>query len=92
MDVQLTPDQQAFARQAVEAGRIGQESDAVREALLLWESRERTRLEIMSRIDAAEASLARGEGRIINEASMRELATEVKRRGRARLQDRETHA
>jgi len=30
-------------------------------------------------------ALARGEGRIITEQSMRELASEVKQRGRARL-------
>jgi hypothetical protein len=33
----------------------------------------------------AEASCARGEGRIITQESMRELAGEVKQRGRARL-------
>jgi hypothetical protein len=33
----------------------------------------------------ARASLARGEGRIITPESMRELAKEVKERGRARL-------
>jgi hypothetical protein len=51
----------------------------------LWEERERLRLEILAAVDQAEASLARGEGRTITEESMRELAEEVKRRGRARL-------
>ena len=55
------------------------------EALSLWEERERNRIEILTAVDAAEASLARGEGRVITEQSMRELAEEVKRRGRARL-------
>ena len=36
-------------------------------------------------VDAAEASLARGEGTIITRESMRELAEDVNRRGRARL-------
>jgi hypothetical protein len=51
----------------------------------MWEERERTRTEIMAQIDLAETSLARGEGRIITPDSMRELAEEVKQRGRARL-------
>jgi Arc/MetJ-type ribon-helix-helix transcriptional regulator len=85
MDVQLTPDQRAFVRQAIESGRIQREEDAVKEALCLWEHRERTRAEILAAVDHAEASLARGEGRIITQESMRELAQSVKHRGRARL-------
>jgi len=85
MEVQLTPDQKAFVRQAIESGRLRREEDAVKEALSLWEERERTRAEILAAVDEAEASLARGEGRIITLESMRELAEDVKRRGRARL-------
>ena len=76
MEVQLTPDQKSFVRQAIESGRLRREEDAVKEALSLWEERERRRLE---------ASLARGEGRTITQESMRELAEQGKRRGRARL-------
>jgi hypothetical protein len=36
-------------------------------------------------LDEARASLARGEGRPINEESMRELSAGVRERGRARL-------
>jgi len=85
MEVQLTPDQQAFIRQAIESGRLQREEDAVQEALSLWEERERTRAEILAAVDEAEASLARGEGRIVTPESMRELAADVKRRGRERL-------
>ena len=85
MKVELTLDQKEFVRRAIEAGRFQSEEEAVREALSLWEERERTRAEILAAVDSAEASLARGEGRDITEASMRELAEEVKRRGRARL-------
>jgi len=85
MEVHLTPDQQTLARHAIDSGRLHREEDAVREALTLWEERERARVEVLAAIDLAEASLARGEGRIITEQSMRELATEVKARGRARL-------
>jgi len=85
MDVQLTSDQKAFARRAVENGRLQSEEDAVREALALWEERERQRAEFLLTIDDAKASLARGEGRAITQESMRQLADEVKERGRARL-------
>jgi Arc/MetJ-type ribon-helix-helix transcriptional regulator len=85
MEVQLTTDQQAFVRQAIESGRLKREEDAVKEALSLWEERERTRAEILAAVDEAEASLARGEGRSITQESMRELAESVKQRGRARL-------
>ena len=85
MEVQLTPDQKAFVRQAIETGRLQHEEDAVKEALSLWEERERTRAEILAAVDEAEASLAGGEGRTITQESMRELAEQVKQRGRARL-------
>jgi hypothetical protein len=49
------------------------------------EERERTRAEILAAVDEAESALARGEGRIITRESMRELAEQVKLRGRARL-------
>ena len=85
MEVQLTPDQKAFVRQAIESGRISREEDAVKEALSLWEERERARAEMLGSIDEAEASLARGEGRTLTPETVHELAEGVKGRGRARL-------
>ena len=86
MNVQFTDDQKAFIRHAIETGRFQREEDAVQEALALWEERERTRAEILADVDLAEASLTQGRGRTITEESMRELAGEVKQRGRARLE------
>jgi len=86
MEVQLTPDQKAFVRQAIESGRLQREEDAVKEALSLWEERERRRLEILVAVDRAEASLARREGRrVTSEAEAGQIAADVKRRGMARL-------
>lgn len=85
MEVDLTADQKAFIRQAIESGRFHSAEDAVREALSLWEERERRRAEILAAVDTAEASLAQGEGRAVTQQSMRELANEVKQRGRLRL-------
>ena len=87
MDVELTPDQREFVRIAIESGRLTCEEDAVREALALWEERERRRLEIIAMIDEAEESLARGEGIPITEESMKALAEDVKRRLRRRLSE-----
>ena len=85
MEVHLTPDQQAFVRQAIASGRLSRPEDAVQEALHLWEARERARAEILAAVDEADASLARAEGREVTDDAMRELAEEVKQRGRARL-------
>ncbi len=58
MNVELTPDQRAFIRKAIESGRITREEEAIEEALALWEERERRRLEILTMLDEADASLA----------------------------------
>jgi len=85
MDVQLTSDQKAFARRAIESGRLHSEQDAVQEALALSEERERQKAEFLLTLEDARESIVRGEGRVITQESMRELASEVKDRGRARL-------
>jgi len=86
MEVDLTPGQRAFVRQAIESGRLQHEEDAVKEALSLWEERERRRLEMLLAVDRAEASLERGEGRKIRTSQdAQRLADDVKERGMARL-------
>jgi putative addiction module CopG family antidote len=92
MEVQLSPDQKAFVRQTIESGRLHREEEAVKEALALWEERERTRAEILAAVDEAEASLARGEGRVITQQSMSDLVGDVKQRGRDRLAAEQTPA
>ena len=92
MEVTLTPDQQAFVRQAIATGRLHDEVEAVQQALALWEERERRRIELVTSIEAATTAYERGEGRAITTDSMRELASDVKARGRQRLatQQRDT--
>jgi hypothetical protein len=85
MEVELTRGQQALIRQAIDAGRLHGPEDVAKEAFSLWKARERRRAEIMASVDIAEASLARGEGRVITEESMRQLAHDVGQRERARL-------
>lgn len=86
MEVQLTEDQAAFVRQAIENGRFLREEDALREALLLWEKQERRRAEILAALEESEGSFARGEGRILRtQEDIVQLASEIKQRGLARL-------
>ncbi len=80
MEVNLTPDQQALVSDAIASGRLQRPEDAMQQALLLWEERERRRAEILASVDLAEASIARGEGREVTEESMRQLARDVGQR------------
>ena len=85
MNVELTPDQRAFVQRAIDSGRFSHEEEAVREALALWEERERRRIEIIAMIDEADASLARGEGRVFTKESTPALVDEIKQRLRRRI-------
>lgn len=85
MNVELTADQREFVQRAIESGRLASEEEAVREALELWEERERRRLEILAMLDEADASLARGEGIPITEESVKALTEEAKQRLRNRI-------
>jgi putative addiction module CopG family antidote len=46
MDIELTPDQRAFAQRAIESGRFKSEAEAIQEALAFWEDRERLLAEL----------------------------------------------
>lgn len=62
MEVNLTSDQEAFIREAIQTGRLHRTEDAVQQAMLLWQERERRRLEILASVEQADVSPARGEG------------------------------
>ena len=86
MNVDLTPDQQAFVQKAIESGRLANAEEAIEQALALWERRERRRLEIIAMIEEADASLARGEGREFStKEDTQALADEIKARLRRRI-------
>jgi hypothetical protein len=86
MEVDFTPDQQALVSDAIASGRLHRPEEAMQQALLLWEERERRRLEILASVELAEASLARGEGRrVTSREETIQLAEDIKRRGMARL-------
>jgi Arc/MetJ-type ribon-helix-helix transcriptional regulator len=85
MEVDLTPEQTDFLRYAVQTGRVRDPAETVQQALSLWMERERRRAEFLTSLDAAEASLARGEGRPITRESMKSLARDVMERNRHRF-------
>jgi putative addiction module CopG family antidote len=82
MNVDLTPDQKAFVRQAIESGRLAHEEDAVREALSLWEDRERTRVETLAALDEAETDIQGGRFTDYTNETLPQLADELKREAR----------
>lgn len=92
MEVRLTPYQEALIRHAIESGRFQGPEEAVQEALALWEEEERRRIEILAAVDRAEPSLASDEGLVISEEAMWDLASDVKRRGRHRLDAERTRS
>jgi len=83
MEIELTPAQEAFLRQAIESGRIHHAEEAVQQALSLWETRERSRIEILSALDEAEADLQAGSFSEYDDASLPRLSEELKREARA---------
>jgi Arc/MetJ-type ribon-helix-helix transcriptional regulator len=85
MEITLTPEQSDFVRHAVEAGRVRNSEQAVQEAMALWVERERRRADLVASLDAAEASLARGEGRPVTQDSIKTLARDVMERNRHRF-------
>jgi putative addiction module CopG family antidote len=87
MQIDLTPEQEDFVRQAIESGRFERAEDAVQAAMTLWVDRERRRAEILAAVDIARTSIRGGEGIEITHESMRALAEDVKRNGRAQFAD-----
>lgn len=85
MEITLTPDQEELVRRAIDAGRSHHADNVVKEALSLWEERERGRAEFLATLDEADASLAGDESVPITQESMRALAADVKQWGRERL-------
>jgi putative addiction module CopG family antidote len=88
MEVQLTPDQEAFIRKAVASGRYPSVEDAVRDAMVRWEEGERARLELLAALDEAEADLEAGRYTDYTDATLPRLANELKREAR-KLRERQ---
>jgi len=85
MEIELTPEQDSFVHLGIEQGRFRHAEDAVKDALALWEARERARMELQASLDVAEQSLDAGEGSSYTAETIHELARAVERQGMAKL-------
>jgi putative addiction module CopG family antidote len=86
MEIDLTPEQRSFVHLGIEQGRFQRPEDAVKDALSLWEERERARVELLNEIDAGLASLDCGQGiSLDSDEAVGDWMEGVKQRGRARL-------
>lgn len=88
MEIKLSPEQDSFIHLAIEQGRFLRAEDAVKDALELWEKRERTRFELLSEIDAGDASFDGSEVVLDSDEAIATWVDGVKKRGRARLAER----
>jgi len=88
MEVQLTVEQEAFIRQAIESGRLTRAEEAVQQALFLWEERERKRIEILGALEEAEADLKTRHYSDYTDGTLPLLAQQLKDEARA-LGDRQ---
>ena len=86
MNVNLTPELEALVQNKVKAGRYNSASEVVREALRLFEERDRIRelqiRELRKRINEGWASLERGQG-VDGSEFFRLLEREERKRRRA---------
>jgi putative addiction module CopG family antidote len=85
MQVDLTPEQSSFVELGIQQGRFRDREEAVRQALSLWEKRERARVELLASLDLAEQSLDAGEGEEYTAQTLHSLVDSVKERGTSRI-------
>jgi putative addiction module CopG family antidote len=83
MEVRLTLDQEAFIQRAIESGRLQSAEDAIRQALSLWESKERRRSEILAALDESEADIQSGQYADYANETLSTLAADLKSEARA---------
>lgn len=84
MEIDLTPEQRSFVHMGIEQGRFSRAEDAIKEALALWERRERARIELLAEVDAGD--IFDGSEMVLDsEESVASMLDGVKQRGRARL-------
>jgi putative addiction module CopG family antidote len=88
MQVNLTPAQASFIDLGIQEGRFRNSEEAIREALALWEKRERARIELLTSLDSAERALDAGEGEEYTTETLSSLVQSVQKRGAARLSER----
>ena len=86
MQIELTPEQDSFVKDAIAKGRYQSASEAVHRALNQWVERERTRLELIAAIEDGEQSLQEDGGIVLEtEEEIHNYFNGIAERGRVRL-------
>jgi putative addiction module CopG family antidote len=85
MEIELTPEQDSLVNLAIEQGRFQKREDAVRDALALWEKRERARIELLAEIEAGDNCSEEDDVVLDSEEAVAAFFEEIKQRGRATL-------
>jgi len=86
MDIELTEEQAAFAREIYAHGRAQSLAEATDLVRSKWAEYQIKRAELVATIEAADASLDRGEGtRIHSEQELHEFFQSIHNRGTGRL-------
>jgi antitoxin ParD1/3/4 len=83
MNVSLTPELERLVNEKVDSGLYQTASEVVREALRLLKERDHEREQLRADVRAGFDQLARGEGKVYDKKSGRQLADAIKSRGRA---------
>jgi putative addiction module CopG family antidote len=85
MEIQLTQEQNSFIDLGIKEGRFQQAEEAVKDALALWVSRERARLELLAEIDEGANSFDGSEVTLDSDEAIADFVEGIKQRGRARI-------
>jgi Arc/MetJ-type ribon-helix-helix transcriptional regulator len=85
MEIELTPEQDSLVNLGIEQGRIQRREDAVRDAMTLWEKRERARIELLAELEAGDDSFEEDDIVLDSDEAVAAFFEDIKQRGRAKL-------
>ena len=88
MEIELTPEQDSLVNLGIEQGRFQRREDAVKDAMSLWERRERARIELVAEIDAGDSCPEEEDIVLDSDEALDAFFEDIKQRGRARLEAR----
>jgi Arc/MetJ-type ribon-helix-helix transcriptional regulator len=85
MEIELTPEQDSLVSLGIEQGRFRHREDAVRDAMALWEERERAQIELLAELEAGEGSFDEADPVLDSDEAVAAFFDDIKLRGRAKL-------
>ena len=88
MEVDLSPEQQAFIRAGIESGRYQRPEEAIQEALRQWEDRQRSLAQLQALVDEGMDDLEQGRYTDYSDETLPELFQQIKSEGRTLLATR----